>query len=327
MTLKTRRFIYLSFILVFLLAAPPLVLYTAGFRYNLKKHALEQTGVIVLNAEPRDAVVTVNGARAQGEMPIRVKRVNPNLYTLRAEKEGYHAWEKTLSVETGRTTFAYDIVLFKKNLPELLNVQDADTARSGDDQQFPDKTITVKPAQDQRAFTLTLSHIGRPLRTRTLTLPSGAWRAVAGPTAFAALLNDATHDAYVVDLNSDPAKILLHIPATAAEWQKIKEGHRVLLSNDIEATVFDPARGEVQVLGRWSEGLKAAAWVPKTAWVFLVIGDEARVAELDDRDRRNVFSLFTATQIADISFDEKGETLYFTGTVGAQSGRWKVRLR
>src|SRR3990170_921695 len=60
MHINTRRLIASAFILAFLIAAPILVLYTAGLRWNLKKWSLQKTGSIYIEVEPKDAEILIN---------------------------------------------------------------------------------------------------------------------------------------------------------------------------------------------------------------------------------------------------------------------------
>jgi len=123
MTLKTRRIIALIFIIAFLITAPILILYTAGYRYNFKKNELKKTGALFLETEPKGADVYLNNIRRKETTPAHITDVFPNSYKIRLEKEGYFNWEKELEIKASQTTFSEDIVLFKNSLPALIEIE------------------------------------------------------------------------------------------------------------------------------------------------------------------------------------------------------------
>lgn len=121
MTLQTRRIIYLSFIAAFFIAAPLLLLYTSGYRYNPKKQKVQSRGALVLRVEPRDADTYVNNELqpepALFENEIRLPDLVPGEYNIEVKKENYFTWQKRLLVEPNKTTYALNIQLFKQSLP------------------------------------------------------------------------------------------------------------------------------------------------------------------------------------------------------------------
>lgn len=117
LTKPIRRLIMSIFIGLFFVIAPLLVLYTSGYRYNWKLHRIDQTGVISIDAEPADANVDLNGIRINQTMPIRLPNRAPGTYLLQISKDGYKSWRKDISVESNKSTYIKNIVLFKENLP------------------------------------------------------------------------------------------------------------------------------------------------------------------------------------------------------------------
>ena len=119
MTLRTRRIIYISFIIVFVIVAPVLILYTAGYRFNIKKAEIQKTGALVVNSEPEDVDVYVNNQLVATKTPARIHNLTPNEYLVKVEKDGYTSWQKKLEVKSKETTFAENVLLFKKSGPIL----------------------------------------------------------------------------------------------------------------------------------------------------------------------------------------------------------------
>ena len=118
MTLRTRRLLYLSCILVLLLAAPPLVLYTTGFRYDWEYHRLVETGSLVVKSQPTGAAIYLNGQLYQEPTPTIINNILPGKINLEVKKDGYHLWQKNLAVNPRLTTFVENIKLFLKSETE-----------------------------------------------------------------------------------------------------------------------------------------------------------------------------------------------------------------
>ncbi|HCC22800.1 TPA: hypothetical protein DF272_01320 [Candidatus Falkowbacteria bacterium] len=119
MNIHARRFLAYSFILAFVIIAPILIFYTAGYRYNPKKQQLATTGTLVVETAPRAARLTLN-QEVEYQTPIRLTDLTPQKYTIEISKDGYYPWKKNLTINSQETTFAEDIVLFKKTDPKKL---------------------------------------------------------------------------------------------------------------------------------------------------------------------------------------------------------------
>ncbi len=135
MNIRQRRAFYSIFIILFLIVAPLLVLYTTGYRYNFQKHKIEQIGVLFLDTIPTNASLWLNNELLSTTRPLRLTNLRPNYYTVKAEKDGYFIWQKDLEVKSRESTLAYDIVLFKNNTPTMLeknNIQTYDLSTKGD---------------------------------------------------------------------------------------------------------------------------------------------------------------------------------------------------
>jgi len=54
---KHRRYIFLLFLLSFFILAPLIVLYTAGYRYNITTGTVLRTGILSAASTPKGAAV------------------------------------------------------------------------------------------------------------------------------------------------------------------------------------------------------------------------------------------------------------------------------
>lgn len=115
-----RRVLPWLFTLIFLIFAPVLVFYTAGYRWNPKKGLVEKNGTLILDTQPRGADIHLNGRLLDDKTPTTLQNVAPGKYTVKLSKTGYHNWQKTLNVLQERVTFANDIILWLDSDPEKI---------------------------------------------------------------------------------------------------------------------------------------------------------------------------------------------------------------
>lgn len=119
MQLGLRRLLYSTFILLFLVAAPLIILYASGYRYNFKAHRLQKTGLLIIETKPKAAKIYLNNQLNKNTTPAELKNLLPDEYLIKLEKDGYYPWTKKLKIASNLTTFANNIILFKKGLPIL----------------------------------------------------------------------------------------------------------------------------------------------------------------------------------------------------------------
>ena len=112
MTIRTRRILYSFFIAMFLLIAPPLVLYTAGFRYDFEYSRVVETGSLVVKSQPDDAIISINSEQHIEATPTIINTILPGKIKLLVKKEGYHDWEKEIEIRPRQTSFEENIRLF-----------------------------------------------------------------------------------------------------------------------------------------------------------------------------------------------------------------------
>jgi hypothetical protein len=130
MKILYRRILYIAFIAAFLIITPLLILYANGYELSLKNKGLVKTGMFILDSEPRGALIYLNGRLQTSFMdsvlpgknnylatPAKVKNLIPGDYDVKIELNGYWPWQKKLSIYPGASTYAEDILLFKKDLP------------------------------------------------------------------------------------------------------------------------------------------------------------------------------------------------------------------
>ncbi len=108
------------FIVGFLVSVPLVLFYTAGYRYDIKKHQVEKTGILVTDSSPTGAHIVLNDVPQKVATPTSFTRILPEDYRIRFEKQGYFSWEKTVEVRSSETTFVTDALLLSNSLPRLV---------------------------------------------------------------------------------------------------------------------------------------------------------------------------------------------------------------
>ncbi|MFH1089235.1 MAG: PEGA domain-containing protein [Candidatus Uhrbacteria bacterium] len=115
----TRKIVFLLFLALFLVSAPTVVMYTAGYRLNLERFSLVKTGVFALSTLPKGATVIIDGKSTEKETTLILKDAMPGEHLIRLEKENYLPWTKKLEVKENETTFVQKAILFLVGEPIL----------------------------------------------------------------------------------------------------------------------------------------------------------------------------------------------------------------
>jgi len=119
LTRPVRISIMIGLIALFFIISPLVILYTAGYRYNWQTRTMSQTGVMSINAKPVNASVFINDVLIDKQLPIRLPNQIPGTYHIRIESPSYHPWKKEITVESKKTAYIRDIILYKLSTPEL----------------------------------------------------------------------------------------------------------------------------------------------------------------------------------------------------------------
>ena len=136
MEIKARRIYYSVFIIIFLILAPTLLLYSLGYRYDSARHTLYQTGLIDIKTKPNGASLYVNG-NLIGKTNLVVPNLKPGYYALEMTKDGYLTWQKEIEVVASQTAIFGHIVLFQDNIePRLIVKEVKSLSLSNDSQRF-----------------------------------------------------------------------------------------------------------------------------------------------------------------------------------------------
>lgn len=124
---RIRVGIVAVFILAFLITAPLVVLYTAGYRYNFTTGSFVRTGLFYITSIPKGAEILIND-ELRDYTPAFIKNLVPGEYKLTLDRPGYHLWSKTLPVISQETTFVEEVILFLDQEPVNLVSEEISSA-------------------------------------------------------------------------------------------------------------------------------------------------------------------------------------------------------
>lgn len=114
MTLLARRVYYSLTILVFVIAAPIIVLTANGYQWAGWRFGFVPTGALVVSVSPR-ATVSLDGQVLQ-ETDKLTKRLRPGQYEVALSRPGYAPWQRLVSIKPRSATVIGPITLFPPTL-------------------------------------------------------------------------------------------------------------------------------------------------------------------------------------------------------------------
>lgn len=122
MSLAVRRIIFYILLALFIIVAPSLVAYTAGYRWSPTQRRIVKIGALSIKTVPENARIILNGKLYSKKTPALITNLHPGNYKIELTREGYFNWGKTLIVESEKTTFAHNVALFKNAVPSLKTI-------------------------------------------------------------------------------------------------------------------------------------------------------------------------------------------------------------
>ncbi len=119
MTKKSQTLLFLFFVCLFFLIAPILVLYSQGYRLDIEKKRIVQTGGLFLKIQPTGADIYID-SKFQKKTNILfpsalIQNLIPKKHKIQVKKQGFFPWQKTLEIKEKQVTEAKNIILVPKN--------------------------------------------------------------------------------------------------------------------------------------------------------------------------------------------------------------------
>ncbi|PIR58299.1 MAG: hypothetical protein COU70_01640 [Parcubacteria group bacterium CG10_big_fil_rev_8_21_14_0_10_35_15] len=134
MTQKRRTLLFFICLSSFLIVAPTIVLYSQGYRFDLKNRTITKTGAFYVKVSPKNCDILINNKfKSKTDFLFGsdlIENLVPATYLIEIKKEGYIPWQKNLKIKAMMTTEAKNVILFPQNL-------DFQTKTSGVKKIFP----------------------------------------------------------------------------------------------------------------------------------------------------------------------------------------------
>lgn len=276
MTKKTKRILFYSAVVIFVLLSYVVILYAQGYKYSFSEAKFFRTGSIFVKAN-EDAKVYVddkflNSTSFFGNS-YTISGLLPGQYTVRLQKDDYGFWQKKVSVEEGLVSDYSKILLLPKSgeAKESLKIEIKDLFYPTPK---PTPTPSVKPTpKPLPSKTPTFSPVS--VSTDPFYLKNGV--------LFKNMENGETERlAYLVigfTLSPDNKKIA---------WWNANELWVMWLSN----TDYQPFHkaGDKDLITRFSIKIKNAAWFRDSDHVVVDSGGY-KVIEIDKRGGLNIIEI------------------------------------
>jgi hypothetical protein len=306
MHISVRRLIFLFFVLVFLVAAPLVVLYTAGYRLNISNQRLQQTGVLAITTFPRGSTIVLNGQGLAQRTPYVIQRIMPNVHDLTLQKKGYHAWQERIRVDEGRTSYV-TARLFADSQPVVLNDTDSTLAlRSRKDSDLLNADTASVTLFDNGANVEVRSgaEVDSPLIG---LLPLGEYRLLEDDDAYVLLANE--RDRAFVIARQGGAVVELPTALTAYDW--LANEDLLLWTDGTEVNVFEAVSGHKTFITREGQNIVDVAWHPEADSLFVATATTLTAYDRSVHEARATTTLLTDATLADIWLDTSGKSLYY----------------
>jgi len=137
---------------------------------------------------------------------------------------------------------------------------------------------------------------------------------------------------YLNLLNKNLHKIYLINPRSNFQIEEIIDANRIswineelyIAANDFEIWLNNLKTKERILLTRISSPINEAIWHPSNNYVIFSTDNYISTIELDDREKRNVTELIKLEQINSMTYNKKGNALYFKTKINNQEGLYKL---
>lgn len=286
MTARIRQLIFLLFVVAFLATSSATLLYASGYRFNWENRSIVKTGILSITGRPREANVYMNNRLVASALPFRSIQLIPGSYQIRVEKDGYFTWEKNLTVHPRETTFATEITLWRKEKP-----------------------MRVDDPRELAEWRAQLSASASPPPTFIYNNRFPVWQ-TDGTLSFASTESEKIPEPLPIVSRTKPE---ITWNAQRKSW---------LLKSDYELWFID-TEGGTQLIERSSQPITRALLLDDLPYLLTFAGDEIKILELDDRDRRNVVTLDTPPGLRAVAVNATATEVAFMDDKGV----WTVGIR
>ncbi len=326
MSLKTRRIIYLLFILAFVIISVVVLLYTSGYRYNFKKGVMQKTGVLVVESYPKDMKIWINDELKEEKTPAVISSLLPQKYNIKVGRSGYQIWEKDVRIYPARSTFIDYIEVFKSPSTPVYNKKH--TEESGrytlSDSYSRDiyKFYTIK--KENRIY-IEKENILSSTTSTVSTLPVSVYKflnfeGVSRYFSVKDILNDIIY-IFRIDNFGNIKDSYIFKPAKGMDFNN--DNDKVMYFNDYEIWITDLNSGRKYMIVRLSKKIDDAIWSESDRSIIYISQDKVYAIEAYDLADRMQYILGEAKNARSLLYLKKG-VLYIEDS---KDGVWSMQIQ
>ncbi|MDO8486155.1 MAG: PEGA domain-containing protein [Candidatus Staskawiczbacteria bacterium] len=141
MTKKIRSLILVICVIMFLIVAPYIVIYSLGYRIDFEQKKLVLTGGIYVKALPQGVDVIIDSKISNKtnllSPTVFIQNLLPKQHQIEIKKDGYYDYKKTLEIKEKEVIKLDRIVLFKKDIPFEILTDKTNSPFTQKDQEQP----------------------------------------------------------------------------------------------------------------------------------------------------------------------------------------------
>lgn len=314
MHISVRRLLFAFFVAVFLISAPLVVLYTAGYRLNISNRRLFQTGVLALTTYPRGASISLNNQALAQKTPYVVQRLIVNDYQLKLEKKGYHSWQQKMSIEEGKTTYVATR-LFADTSPRRVSEFEAERLIADETERQTDPSLSPIRFTDNGSHIEVHANADEQAPLIGL-LPRDVYTILQDDGQYVILVNERKLG-FIIAKNGGK---VVELPTRVAVYDWLPDENLLLLSDGNEITIYDAATEATTFITRQSETVTDLAWHPTADSLFVATHDSLTAIDRNVYETRPTFTLLTDTSLQNFWVDAQGKNIYFLQPETAAEG-------
>lgn len=279
MTRRTKRWLFYTALIIFLLASYVAILYAQGYKYSFKDRQFYRTGSVYVKSNAGAKIYLNDELIGTTSFLGNSKNINgllPGNYSIRLVRDdGYSSWEKRVPVEEGFVNEFSKIVLFpiegeeKERLVEELDLLLYPPSPSPS----PSPSATPKPTPK-----------GTPAPSPTPTPNSEEFY----------LKNNILYKNNGQE--NDPEQIAINVKGFSLSEDKNRLAYwtnREIWVMWLSDTNYQPLKqsGDKERIIRISRTIVKASWYKDTDWIIVDDGRVYKAIEIDTRGSVNVVSL------------------------------------
>lgn len=115
MLLRNRRILASAYILAFLIAAPLVISYGRGYRFNFKNFSFFRTGILYISGRPNTVNILIGDDESKKiQLPNSLRSLNPGQYQIKIDTTGYQNFQTDVLITPGQVTTIQNLQLFRE---------------------------------------------------------------------------------------------------------------------------------------------------------------------------------------------------------------------